>query len=123
MSDSDQPAAFEPFQAFAALSPAEPQLPVQIGRYELLQELASGGMATVYVGRMAGAEGFARRVAIKRLHPQLARDPEFLQMFFNEARLAGRIQHANVVPIIDFATEGARPSWSWTLCWVGPCPS
>ncbi len=72
-----------------------------IGRYAFLEEIASGGMATVHLGQLASSGGFARIVAIKRLHPHLARDPEFVQMFLDEARVAARIQHPNVVPVLD----------------------
>jgi serine/threonine protein kinase len=75
--------------------------PFQLGRYSLCAELASGGMATVYVARLNGPVGFGRTVAIKRLHPHLARDPEFAAMFLDEARLAARVQHPNVVPTLD----------------------
>ncbi len=75
--------------------------PSSIGRYILYDELASGGMAAVHFGRLTGPAGFARPVAIKRLHAQFARDPEFVRMFLDEARLAARIQHPNVVPILD----------------------
>ncbi len=78
-----------------------------VGRYELYGELASGGMATVHFGRLSGPVGFSRTVAIKRLHPQYAKDPEFVTMFLDEARLCGRIRHPNVVPTLDVvATEG-----------------
>ena len=79
----------------------------QIGRYMLFGEVAHGGMATVHLGRLRGPAGFARNVAIKRLHPQFARDPEFVAMFLDEARLAARIQHPNVVAVHDvIAAEG-----------------
>ncbi|HLK39115.1 MAG TPA: serine/threonine-protein kinase, partial [Polyangiaceae bacterium] len=58
-------------------------------------------MATVYIGRLTGSGGFARTVAIKQLHPQFAKDPEFVSMFLDEARLAARIRHPNVVPTLD----------------------
>src|SRR6476469_2180529 len=81
--------------------------PRVVGRYVLYGELASGGMATVHFGRLSGPVGFSRTVAIKRLHPQFAKDPEFVTMFLDEARLAGRIRHPNVVPTLDVvATEG-----------------
>jgi len=64
-------------------------------------------MATVHIGRLLGPVGFARTVAIKRLHPQYAKDPEFVSMFLDEARLAARVQHPNVVATIDVvATDG-----------------
>lgn len=80
---------------------------MQLGRYSLHAQLAGGGMATVYLARLNGAVGFGRTVAIKRLHPHLAKDPEFVTMFLDEARLSARIQHPNVVPTLDVvATDG-----------------
>jgi serine/threonine-protein kinase len=73
----------------------------RLDRFELIAELASGGMATVYLARLSGAGGFQRFVAIKRLHPHLAGDNEFVQMFLDEARLAARLHHPNVVPILE----------------------
>jgi serine/threonine-protein kinase len=79
-----------------------PQAPWKIiGRYAICAEIASGGMATVYFGRLLGPSGFMRTVAIKRLHPHYAGDPEFVSMFLDEARLAARIRHPNVVPTLD----------------------
>jgi serine/threonine-protein kinase len=75
---------------------------LRFGRYETLQPIASGGMATVYLGRSVGAAGFERRVAIKVMHPHVAEDPEFIAMFLDEANLAARIHHPNVVSTIDF---------------------
>ena len=74
---------------------------IEIGRYVLHAELASGGMATVFLGRLLGQAGFARTVAIKRSHPGFAKDPEFVSMFLDEARIAARIRHPNVVPVLD----------------------
>ena len=75
-------------------------------RYVLHGEIAAGGMATVHFGRLTGLAGFARTVAIKRLHPQYARDPEFVAMFLDEARLAARVVHPNVVPMLDVVQNG-----------------
>ncbi len=69
----------------------------ELGRYLLFDELASGGMSVIHLGVLSGAAGFARAVAIKRLHPHFARDPEFVAMLVDEARLASRIRHPNVV--------------------------
>ena len=78
------------------------EMPSQrVERYELLAELAAGGMATVYLARLGGAGGFQRLYAIKRLHPHLAHEREFVEMFLDEARLAARIHHPNVVPILE----------------------
>ncbi|MFO0619200.1 MAG: protein kinase [Polyangiaceae bacterium] len=78
----------------------------RVGRYELWDEFASGGMASIHFGRLHGASGFSKVVAIKRLHPQFARDPDFVAMFVEEARVAGRVQHPNVVGVRDVVREG-----------------
>lgn len=75
----------------------------KLGRYEVLARLASGGMAGVYVARAIGVAGFERLVAIKVLHPHLAHEQEFISMFLDEARLAARIRHPNVVPTTDIS--------------------
>ncbi len=62
-------------------------------------------MATVFLARISGAGGFQRFVGIKRLHPHLARESEFIEMFLDEARLAARIHHPNVVPILEIGTS------------------
>ncbi len=85
--------------------PLEDHAAWQVGRYAVHGELASGGMATVHIGRMGGAGGFAKLVAIKRMHPQFAKDPDFLAMFLDEARLATRIRHPNVVQSLDVIVE------------------
>jgi serine/threonine-protein kinase len=74
-------------------------------RYELLGELASGGMATVYLARMRRMMGFSRLVAIKCMHPQFAKDPSFVSMFMDEARLTARLRHPNIVPTLDIVAE------------------
>ncbi len=73
----------------------------RVERYELMGEIASGGMATVYLARLLGMGGFQRFVAMKRLHPHLASENEFVEMFLDEARIAARIHHPNVVPILE----------------------
>jgi serine/threonine-protein kinase len=62
-------------------------------------------MAAVYLGKLIGPAGFSRAVAIKRLHPHLAHDPQFVGMLFDEARIAARIRHPNVVPTLDMVSE------------------
>ncbi len=78
------------------------------GRYEVLDEIASGGMASVHLGRLIGPVGFARTVAIKRLHDHFAKDPDFITMFLDEARLAARVAHSNVVSTLDIITTGGE---------------
>jgi serine/threonine protein kinase len=77
-----------------------------VGRYALYGRLAAGGMATVHLGRVLEADGTSRTVAVKRLHPQFCKDPEFVAMFIDEARLAARIKHPNVVETLDILTMG-----------------
>jgi serine/threonine protein kinase len=81
------------------LEPSDPAR--HLDRYELIGEIASGGMATVFLARRDGAGGFQRLVAIKRLHPHLAHQEEFVGMFLDEARLAAAIHHPHVVPILE----------------------
>ncbi|MGB1698976.1 MAG: serine/threonine protein kinase [Nannocystaceae bacterium] len=77
-----------------------------IGRYELLQRLGHGGMATVFLGRATGTAGFAKRVAIKVIHPHLATEVEFVDMFLDEAHLASELHHPNVVDTLDLGQDG-----------------
>ncbi len=76
----------------------------QLGRYAIHDSIASGGMARVHLARQLGSAGFARPVAMKILHPNLASDPRFVAMLIDEAHLAARIRHPNVVPILDIVT-------------------
>lgn len=80
----------------------------EVGRYELLFELAAGGMGSVYIGRQRGAAGFERLVAIKRMHPHLTHDQSLTMAFHEEARIASLIHHANVVTVVDVYEEGGE---------------
>lgn len=80
--------------------------PEVVGRYALHEEIAAGGMARVHLGRLLGPAGFSRTVAVKRLHSHIARDPDFVTMFLDEARIAARIRHPNVVATLDVVTTG-----------------
>ncbi len=72
-----------------------------LGKYKLVKLIASGGMAEVYLAKQAGAAGFEKLVCLKRILPHLARDKQFVEMFLNEARLAARLDHPNIVSIFD----------------------
>jgi serine/threonine-protein kinase len=76
--------------------------PERIGRYELCFELASGGMASVYLARADGPPGYQKVVALKRIHPHLAVEKDYVEMFLDEARIASRITHPNVCSVFDF---------------------
>src|SRR5687768_13011640 len=87
-------------------SRAHTSVPVdRLGRYEILQEIAVGGMGTVFLGRVTGPGGFERHVALKVCHPHLRREPGFVSMFLDEARLLSRIHHPNVVGIVDVVED------------------
>ena len=77
-----------------------------VGRYLLHRKIARGGMATIHIARLLGDVGFSRIVAAKRLHPELAGDTEFVSMFLDEARVASKVHHRNVVPVLDVVTMG-----------------
>ncbi len=76
-----------------------------IGRYEIVAPIGAGGMGSVYIGRLVGPAGFERLAAIKIIHPHLAKQPAFINMFMDEARLAARIHHPNVVEIFEFGED------------------
>ncbi|WP_235685682.1 serine/threonine-protein kinase [Corallococcus silvisoli] len=73
-----------------------------VGKYLVRRKLAEGGMAEIFLCTARGPEGFEKEVVIKRVRAFLASDPDFVQMFIAEARLASRLNHANVVQIFDF---------------------
>ncbi|MBK7582733.1 MAG: serine/threonine protein kinase [Myxococcales bacterium] len=79
-----------------------------IGRYEVVGRLAVGGMAEILLGRLRGPSGFERAVVIKRILPHLAEQPAFVDMFLDEARLAARIQHRNVVQVHELGQDGVN---------------
>ena len=78
---------------------------VRVGRYELVYELGSGGMATVYLARARGAAGFYRWCAVKRIHRHLAKDRRFVHMFLDEARISALVQHPNVAQVFDVGED------------------
>jgi tRNA A-37 threonylcarbamoyl transferase component Bud32 len=75
------------------------------GKYELIRQLAVGGMAELYLARTLGIEGFEKLVAIKRILPQYMDDAHFVSMFLNEARLAATLHHPNIAQVFDIGVE------------------
>jgi serine/threonine protein kinase len=75
-------------------------------RYDVLDRIAVGGMAEVFLAKAYGAHGFEKTLAIKRILPELARDPEFAARFIAEAKVAVKLSHANVVQVFDFGRIG-----------------
>jgi serine/threonine protein kinase len=73
-------------------------VPPTVGKYQVLELLAVGGMAELYKARAHGEHGFAKLVVLKKILPHLAADPTFVQMFIDEARLTAQLDHPNIVP-------------------------
>ncbi|MFO0633865.1 MAG: serine/threonine-protein kinase [Nannocystaceae bacterium] len=78
----------------------------RIGPYEVLTQLALGGMAELLLARRVGIEGFQKLVVLKRILPQYANNPEFVEMFLHEARLAATLEHPNIVQVFDIGKAG-----------------
>ncbi|MHB8416753.1 MAG: serine/threonine-protein kinase [Myxococcales bacterium] len=76
--------------------------PTRFGKYELVRPLAKGGMAEVFLARQVGPGGVTREVVVKRVLPELSVSDDFVTMFLDEARLAVRLSHPNVVQVFDF---------------------
>ncbi|MEO5728032.1 MAG: protein kinase, partial [Byssovorax sp.] len=76
-----------------------------LGRYEILTPIARGGMASVWAARLMGTRGFQKLVAVKTMLPDVSDDPDFEQMFLDEARVAARIRHPNVAEILDLGEQ------------------
>jgi serine/threonine-protein kinase len=96
-----EPAPQEPAPDSAAPVEAHPRR--MLDRYEIIAEIARGGMGTVLLARLAGAGGFERLMAIKLMHEHLAEDESFVTMLLDEARTAANIHHPNAVGIVDIA--------------------
>jgi serine/threonine protein kinase len=75
---------------------------MELGKYELISRLALGGMAEVFLAKAAGPMGFEKTLVVKRILAHLAEDPDFVQMFLTEARLAAQLNHPNIIQIFDF---------------------
>lgn len=74
----------------------------RFGNYELLEKIAVGGMAEIFLARSVHHQGIEKRMVIKRIHPTLANDKSFVAMFIDEARLGVTMVHGNIVPVFDF---------------------
>src|SRR3954471_21572923 len=75
--------------------------PTKFGKYLLLERIAVGGMAEVFVAKAFGVEGFERLLAIKKILPTMGEDAEFISMFVDEARIAVQLSHPNIVQVLE----------------------
>ena len=81
----------------------------RVGRYELVRRLARGGMAELYLARASGPHGFEKLCVVKLALPHLTEDRQFVEMFLHEARLAARLEHANIAHVSDIGEFGTEP--------------
>ena len=79
-----------------------------LGKYQLIAEIARGGMGVVYLAMVQGPGGFNKLVVVKELKPELVEEPAFLTMFLDEARLAARLSHPNIVQTNEVGNDGDR---------------
>ncbi|HEY0250814.1 MAG TPA: protein kinase, partial [Kofleriaceae bacterium] len=82
--------------------------PRTLGKYRLIAEIARGGMGIVYLAMLQGPSGFSKLLVVKELKPELVEEPAFLQMFLEEARLAARLNHSNIVQTNEVGNDGDR---------------
>ena len=78
------------------------------GRYTIVGKLADGGMAEIFLGTQHGAEGFEKPVVLKRIHTAFSADPQFRNMFIDEAHISMSLNHGNVVQVLDLGVSGGR---------------
>ncbi|HEX4455110.1 MAG TPA: serine/threonine-protein kinase [Kofleriaceae bacterium] len=82
--------------------------PRTLGKYRLIAEIARGGMGIVYLAMAQGPAGFSKLLVVKELKPELTEEPAFLKMFLEEARLAARLNHPNIVQTNEVGADGTR---------------
>ncbi len=86
-----------------------PALPKTIGRYQILDRLAVGGMAELFKAQLQGQHGFEKLVVIKKILPHLATDRTFVEMFIDEARITAQLDHRNIVQVFELGTDADTP--------------
>jgi serine/threonine-protein kinase len=90
--------------------------PQIFGKYVLERELASGGMARVYLATLRGAVGFEKRLVVKQIRPELALDEAFVRRFVEEAKIAVELSHPNIVPVYELGVEQGIYYMAMELC-------
>jgi serine/threonine protein kinase len=82
--------------------------PKRLGRYELIGQLATGGMAEIHLARLAGEGGFEKIVVVKRLLPELVASPAYVSMFLDEGKLVARLDHPNICEVYELGRDGSE---------------
>src|SRR3989338_1508754 len=82
-----------------------PEAYQKLGRYHLFEEIASGGMATVYRAKLIGVEGFEKEFAIKKILPYWSQNKDFIKMLIEEAKVLVHLHHKNIVQVFELAKE------------------
>ncbi len=85
------------------------ELPARFGKYELMERIATGGMAEVFLARSFGLEGFEKRLVIKRILPELARNPQIMNLFIQEAKVCAGLAHPNIVAVFELGRVADDP--------------
>jgi serine/threonine protein kinase len=85
------------------------RLPQPFGKYLLLERISVGGMAEVFKAKAFGVEGFEKIIAIKKILPSMAEDADFIQMFIDEAKICGQLNHANICQIFELGKHRRQP--------------
>jgi serine/threonine-protein kinase len=98
----------QPSPTSATGSAPDEILPRKFGKYTLMRKLATGGMAELYLAIHRSISGFEKLVVIKQILPRFTADPEFVQMFMDEARIAATLSHPNIIQIFDVGAVGDR---------------
>jgi eukaryotic-like serine/threonine-protein kinase len=101
--------------------PPQQQRVIPFGKYLLLDRIAVGGMAEVYTAKSFGIEGFEKIIAIKRILPTMAEDDDFIEMFIDEAKIAGQLNHASIVPSTSSASSATRTTSRWSSSGARTC--
>ena len=109
LDDNDDLGLGDTEQASGAVASFSRKLPAQLGRYLLIEQLGSGGMAEVFLAKQPGPGGFERTVVVKVLFPHLAKSARYRKMFQREASLAARLSHTNVVAVLELGPDGGPP--------------
>ena len=83
-------------------------MPTRVGKYKILRQIAQGGMAEIYLATAVGIEGFEKLCVLKRILPMLATNHEFVEMFLDEARIAGSLLHSNIAQVFDIGSDAGN---------------